>query len=1004
MGPIDLVSASIAQNLSTLNDLRREPRRRLAMAGAPDLSDITDATEITESIVRPETPSPEIPPGPTRVFRVPSPSTDSDMSKEPEESRSDAPGPTRFFKVPSDTSSYVSDDEAPEQQAAETGLEPYERPSAPTPSRWNPGARTSMASADHSTFSIDLDFGDKSDSFNTPPMARMSIETMGSRHLMAMDRARCRRSEPMPRSDLHIRATRNSLSPRKESCVALHNTVGASTPPPKEKGATSDHAASNFSPTSSPLTPHPNTPTSTDKTPGPEHWGLLANPDKGKGKAKAVFETPVRSREVVNVDLRRNPNIWGRRYTPSRLSQVTLADDTAGPSVSTTIKQLAGIAEDHCDGHAKVVVSEENGRLFVRFKLPTEYAYLFPGSQGADESRFTVTPSAISRSPRVTFAGHTLNGPTAGEEHASDPDSFLPSFPNVSLHSRDATYLAPESPLNHTWGMPSSNLGASSPTTRAHWGWPAVSQDHTLVVSDFASSSPAPSSNSQLEASTLALVDGAQTQEHDESSETMSALTWLNSTPDVDSSMQLSTSPQSYNDALTEVFRPSSPGNELDSSGHSAVGQNPIAGTPSISVEMPQHNLDAGLDESPATLVTTTYQTATPTKPKEGTPDGATPTNMVSPTHDSATATPITTPNVATSFTPVNNSTPTIASSMVIISNAERSDAATSPAANPTTTTTPTVAEPITAASPARQPSHARHDDDSSEREYMLAFIQRSRPKRLSTTETGSPVAPTTKRLPLGAKSPNTSSPQKAKRKVEEEEEEEEEGEEPESPFKKLAKPAKKKAKLATYGKKPKHDRESETEQTTFTTTENPSHLETQTDDTNSVESHATRRSSRIRSQTDIVAPKSSIPTAIKIGRSGAGRAVAGATSTTQEVHRVTSMNTVRNRGEYPAEVLVRVAEEQASHSGETRAERTAKGRKNVVWSNPLESYQDGKPRKRRGVAKAKATQGETGVSKPKQSTPAKPKAFRVAEGLGMADNGTPLKPQRVTRSRMKHA
>lgn len=76
-------------------------------------------------------------------------------------------------------------------------------------------------------------------------------------------------------------------------------------------------------------------------------------------------------------------------------------DDVFKPdNEQTAVERLAKMAETQCNGHAKVVVAKENGRLFVRFKLPFEYSHLFPESQGADETHFSSAPSTL-KSPQA---------------------------------------------------------------------------------------------------------------------------------------------------------------------------------------------------------------------------------------------------------------------------------------------------------------------------------------------------------------------------------------------------------------------------------------------------------------------------------------------------------------------------------------------------------------------------------------------------------------------------
>jgi hypothetical protein len=183
------------------------------------------------------------------------------------------------------------------------------------------------------------------------------------------------------------------------------------------------------------------------------------------------------------------------------------------------------------------------------------------------------------------------------------------------------------------------------------------------------------------------------------------------------------------------------------------------------------------------------------------------------------------------------------------------------------------------------------------------------------------------------------------------------------------------------------------TTSTTTTTSDTPNRKQVDELATNA---SVTRRSSRLRSQEHPSStPKSSLPTPIKLGRAGAGRSLPKkARSEEDELARKTRANTKRNMGnaEFPAEVLVRIADEAEKNSDHGQeSERPASGRR-VGWNQPLEKVQGEEPKK--GRAKGKATQGQTGISKPKAK-----RATKVAADLGMVANGTPAKPQRVTRS-----
>ncbi|KAK2934838.1 hypothetical protein FoTM2_006085 [Fusarium oxysporum f. sp. vasinfectum] len=240
-----------------------------------------------------------------------------------------------------------------------------------------------------------------------------------------------------------------------------------------------------------------------------------------------------------------------------------------------------------------------------------------------------------------------------------------------------------------------------------------------------------------------------------------------------------------------------------------------------------------------------------------------------------------------------------------------------------------------------------------------------------TTTEAGSPIAPVTKRQPLGARSPNRGSPMKTKRKADGDREE------------------------TSPAKKTKVDAAVEAAGSIRKVTRKTKAKRQKVDDL-ATNVSVTRRSSRLRSQEHPSStPKSSLPTPIKLGRAGAGRSLPKkARSEEDELARKTRANTKRNMGnaEFPAEVLVRIADEAEKNSDHGQeSERPASGRR-VGWNQPLEKVQGEEPKK--GRAKGKATQGQTGISKPKAK-----RATKVAADLGMVANGTPAKPQRVTRS-----
>ncbi|KAJ2976973.1 hypothetical protein NQ176_g4632 [Zarea fungicola] len=364
-------------------------------------------------------------------------------------------------------------------------------------------------------------------------------------------------------------------------------------------------------------------------------------------------------------------------------------------------------------------------------------------------------------------------------------------------------------------------------------------------------------------------------------------------------------------------------------------------------------------------------------------------------------------PTLNLSFTPVNSRSPTGSES------AQQADLI--PESPPTVTTE--IVETISAQS---------HDYDSPGRDYMREFIRRSRPKRPSTTEAGSPVRQTARRKPLGPKSPNTESPNKSKRKHEKDHNQHE------TPPKKLTNASPKKirrsgkASSKTLVAANEND-EDETKTLDSNTVSSTTAIADEDEDDAEMDGEASRRSSRLRSQqTRLPSIKSAIPTPIKIGRNSGPTLNSAVRSEQQELTSQTRMNTLRNRGnaEYPAQFLARQSEEAQTESEPEPRESSSEneGRKCVNWSNPLAMYQeDNQDRdKETGRTSKKAKNTATaaiaantrpksvqmsGIAKPvtrAKTTADRERTARLAEHFGMVSNGTPAKPQRSTRSRMR--
>ncbi|KAL3962494.1 hypothetical protein ACCO45_004017 [Purpureocillium lilacinum] len=313
-------------------------------------------------------------------------------------------------------------------------------------------------------------------------------------------------------------------------------------------------------------------------------------------------------------------------------------DASVGHAVSA-VDHLAKIAEERCGGAARVVIEQAMDKLFVRFKLPLEFASKFAESQRHDESRFTVTPSAISSSPRVRFPAQPMN---VGNESS-------PATP----------------------GLSSESIYATDDERTTSFDPNSVAQDQTLVVGDFGSPSDSPA-----DATTLDL-------------------------PSVNTTRLLQTP------TMTGITYAPSPGAALQTPAPFPALQTPTLHSALDATE------GANVDASSAKIAE---------KANHPTTSQSTPT-----------------------FTPLNNPGQLLAKN------------------------NPSVPEAAQEKSQESQQTK-RLEFDSPGRDYMRDFIMRSKPKRLSTTETGSPIAPPSKRQPLVAKSPNMESPQKAKRKADEDE------------------------------------------------------------------------------------------------------------------------------------------------------------------------------------------------------------------------------------------
>ncbi|KAI8719823.1 hypothetical protein NCS52_00764500 [Fusarium sp. LHS14.1] len=1025
-GQVSLKTASIAEALYIMRQTQRNVRK--PVSAGPRLSDVTDYTEpptptaILPPVIRAEARSPQ-----KRIARLTSPIkksmrllTNSVYKLVPGSSPKASPSPTKSDSAPStpiqqspnpakpaitprgiDSTSLTRSAETFEDASIEHLT--HARPVAPTPSQWSrrdpstpqafspvrpmrapatpiqtdspiglaallppttpqlPQFELTPRSAEPASF----DFGTVSPAFNSSiSWMNTSVQASEPKRIKNVNKARRRQSEPLLRKYLKAKARRASSSPQKVrfqeqdifrddiSIGSLFDSV-TSTP---AKPTPTDIEAAQLSAIEEASEPE----ATIDVVTAAE----LSVVQEVTEPESTPIPTATIEHGVVNIDMRQNPDIFGTHVS----------------SPPAPVYSLSRMADDRCQGHAKVVVTEQNGRLFVRFKLSAEYAHMFPTSQGFDGSQFSMSPS-ISSSPRITFKSPAVN-------QAPTIDSVLET-PNISAATH---FRTPELPPGE------NTLLFRSPKN----GLPPV---------EYTNISGTPGVNTLLRTPDMT---------------GFSAINNVTSTPD----FRTPELPAGENTLLFGAH------DDLSLANHTAVlgtpGVNTLLKTPDVTglgiinnmhhtpaIDTPKvtgadDTLVMSWDDLPATTPAPKAKTTS----SEATPVQANADRTLAVSWDDLAET---TPVPKVKRTPPSDATP-IQTSPTEITPAETAPAETSPVETGLTETTPEVkmtpnTTPVEEAAPAQTTDTRRHDYDSPGREYMREFIKRSRQSiATTTTETGSPMASIAKRQPLEARSPNRGSPQKNKRKHDDD------IGEVQSPAKKV-KPSKEESRQTT----PKRARRTKTtrQKTDLATemTDLPTDAEEATAEvTETVEEQTevaedegpvTRRSTRLRSREQTSgAPKSSIPTPIKLNRSGAGRnggAVLNSSvrSEQQDLTHQTRLNTKRNKGsaEYPAQVLAKHAEtkgEDDSDASRASGESSAcKGKKSVVWKEPLESVQEAKPKKGGRPTKAKVTQGKTGVAKPK-STAQKKRAVKAAEDLGMAGNGTPVKPQRMTRARTR--
>ncbi|CAG1999631.1 unnamed protein product [Fusarium graminearum] len=1035
MTEVDLTTGSMVKLSTSFLRQRRNPREHVAAFGVPDLSDIADESEpesptvVREPVLKFETRSPakrlarlanpfskstsrgnrlaqgfvKLVPGlarggfstPVKSRSSPVPQTASPVydyavaslqyspsasddeadddassskegSPEPAEDLPSSPvhSPGRTFRVPSefDSSSIAGDEsiQGPPSTPNQSSPVNFSRPVGPTPSRWNrpepttpftPIPQTATAATPAETDSPiglyallapdtpkaptctyetlsgtdPIDFGAPSAFESSLSWMNTSATASEQARSQNVNHARRRRSEPLLLKSVLTQARRRSASPQKLRFKAddtFHDVISIASlfdlptsddstvaEPTTAEPILAEHTAEPIlaEPTAEPILTEPTAePILAEPTAEPiiaEDTEMsdtnvavtrdvamddpvpIATTDDNVAETidhPVVHDQPAPTEQsIVEIDMRENPDIFGAH--PS--------------SPPAPIQNLSRMADDACSGLAKVVVTEENGRLFVRFKLSAEYAHMFPASQGFEDNDLTLSPSAASSTPKAKSSHQlaiTATPQPMSAKRVTRRQSAMTPLKRATMNATEAAQLRTPAPV--------TNPNHATPK----FATPATGNaDQTLAVS-------------------WSDVDDTPTQLNIRSQPTEpSPATPRFATPATGSADQtLAVSWSDVEDTPTELDIHSQPTEPSPATPRFA---SPAVTNDDTTIIFPWSDVE----DSPARFRTRPQPAPSHATPKFATPAAGNDTTLAVPWPDVATPAPAQS-SASTEVVPAED----------------------------------------------EHQSVAAVDNDSPNREFMRSFIARTR--QPTATESGSPTPLAATRKPLGALSPNRGTPMMAKRKHEGEDEDEEE------------KPSPKKAKLETRGKVARMKSNLDIDMVDFPATQvTESSVPTPTDAANeeAASPPTTRRSSRLRGQ-GAGGPKSSLPTPIKLSRAGAGRGSLARKprSEEQELDRKTRSNTKKNMGdaESPAEVLTRI-KDQAEEDSDV-GEGSAGGRR-VGWKDPLEKVQGSSPKKR-AEPKGKATQGKTGVAKPKAT-----RAAKVAEGP---------KSQRVTRSRAR--
>lgn len=670
-------------------------------------------------------------------------------------------------------------------------------------------------------------------------------------------------------------------------------------------------------------------------------WGRMTGRLSDEGVHETPTLNPAEANSVHNVDMRQNPDIFGAPASSPKHKS---------PS---SISHLAEIAEEHCDGQANIFVTQEYGRLIVRFKLPIEYAHMFPDDQGADESNFTMTPSAISSSPRISFDQITT---AEACEQTSDGGPIISS----PLGNEEQTLVVPD--------FATSPVGLKSDSTLDYK--PGDNQQDTNVSGNLTMSVADPESSGKRkpaldpDSNNLPTRPNGPVQadpvESNPETDSDSPLSDIDHTPTISElGLMGATASVIQNEVQTPSKKPGED-KEIVSAAKTTTSP-PQATTPklAISVPGPAANTTPTLNNS----FTPVNQSCSRNRRTSG--KGSAKSDRLLPVDESKVELAAQEEHEPQQTTQYDDS-PGRDYMRDFIKRTSRKRMSTTDAGSP-------IAVPV-----KRVPLGIKSPNTESPQKN-----KRKLEARKNNSE--SPLKKGTERAPKKARRMDNTSPRKKTPKTQN--------------------------KGSTEINATRETVDSEAALRAV------ANGDEQEDAAEADSAPGARRSTRIRSQSEpTTTAKSSIPTAIKLGgRPGAGRGglASAARSEQQDLSYQTRMNTRKNKGnaEYPVQVLARPqtqaqregSSEEATSSGSDTSANPFKSRKNVCWKTPLESHQEQveEPKKARvGFAKSRITYGSSGITKPSKngSVQKQQRTAKVAATLGMSQNGTPAKA-RVTRS-----